>query len=436
MSDPVAIVGAGLAGLVAADELRRRGREVQVYEAGPQVGGLGRSFHDDEGFTMDFGAHFITNRLAAALGMSASCRTVTYYGESVFHAGKVSSYPFGLLTNPRFVASALMSRARPGRPARSAADAFRQSYGAAISKEVAEPLLEAWSGLPAGELSAAVADKLSTSVPKVVWLRVAGRITRRAVAIGYCHEQPESASVWHVYPNHGIGALVEQLANRVSDSVSLSSPVQAINIENDKVTSIVVNDEVRKVSAAVSTAPVNILPKIVTGTEALQHMTRFKYRPMTFVNLKLEGRGLLPDVVTWAPESRFPFFRLTEAPISMPWLAPEGKTVITADLGCEVGDDIWAAGDDELTELVLDSIEPIVPGIRPKYRGSQVMRTPYAYPVFSLDYEAERQDWARGTGVDGLVSIGRNGEFDHILMEDLYWRTLRAMHRLDPARDG
>lgn len=64
------------------------------------------------------------------------------------------------------------------------------------------------------------------------------------------------------------------------------------------------------------------------------------------------------------------------------------------------------------------------------------MRTPYAYPVFSLDYEAERQDWARGTGVDGLVSIGRNGEFDHILMEDLYWRTLRAMHRLDPARDG
>ncbi|MFZ0624975.1 MAG: NAD(P)-binding protein, partial [Acidimicrobiia bacterium] len=74
MKHPVAIIGAGLAGLVAADELKRSGTEVEVYEAGPQVGGLGRSFHDEDGFTMDFGAHFITNRLAAALGVSASCR--------------------------------------------------------------------------------------------------------------------------------------------------------------------------------------------------------------------------------------------------------------------------------------------------------------------------------------------------------------------------
>ena len=43
------------------------------------------------------------------------------------------------------------------------------------------------------------------------------------------------------------------------------------------------------------------------------------------VNLRLEGRGLLPDVVMWTPESKFPFFRLTEVPLSMPWLAPEGK---------------------------------------------------------------------------------------------------------------
>ncbi|MGA7098623.1 MAG: FAD-dependent oxidoreductase [Acidimicrobiia bacterium] len=429
----VAIVGAGLAGLVAADELRRAGTEVEVYEAGPQVGGLGRSFHDEDGFTMDFGAHFITNRLAAALGVSASCRTVRYYGESVFQRGRVSSYPFGLLSNPRFVGSAIRARLRPGGASLSAADAFRRSYGPAISREVAEPLLEAWSGVPAGELSAAVADKLSTTIPKVIWLRLAGRMTRRAVAIGYCHEQPESASVWHVYPDNGIGTLVEALAERVEDSVALASPVQSINVEDDKVVSIVVNDEVKPVDAAISTAPVNILPKIVAGTEALQHLTRFKYRPMVFVNLKLKGRGLLPDVVTWTPEERFPFFRLTEAPISMPWLAPHEKTVITADIGCEVGDEFWTAGEEELADLVLEALEPIVPGIRAKYLGCQVMKTPFAYPVFRLDYENERQAWTRGTGIEGLYSIGRNGEFDHILMEDLYWRTLRTVHRLEFA---
>ena len=67
----VAVVGAGLSGLLAARELQRRGISVTVYESGKQVAGLARSFTDAQGFTYDFGAHFITNRLAAALSGDA-----------------------------------------------------------------------------------------------------------------------------------------------------------------------------------------------------------------------------------------------------------------------------------------------------------------------------------------------------------------------------
>ena len=50
--------------------------------------------------------------------------------------------------------------------------------------------------------------------------------------------------------------------------------------------------------------------------------------------------------------------------------------------------------------------------------------------MFSVGYEADRADLAaHGTGVDGLLSVGRNGEFDHILMEDIYWRTTRRIRR-------
>jgi hypothetical protein len=45
-------------------------------------------------------------------------------------------------------------------------------------------------------------------------------------------------------------------------------------------------------------------------------------------------------------------------------------------------------------------------------------------------YEAERQRFSRGTGIQGLYSVGRNGEFAHILMEDVYHRTVR---RVDAA---
>ena len=157
---------------------------------------------------------------------------------------------------------------------------------------------------------------------------------------------------------------------------------------------------------------------------------------MVFVNLRLTGRHLLPDVVTWTPESRFPFFRLTEGPRSMPWLAPEGKTIITVDIGCNVGDEIWQMPEDRLSGLCLDHLDPLIPGVRRRFLGAHVVRTPIAYPILLNEYEADRQRFEQTTGVDGLYSIGRNGEFAHILMEDIYWRTLRRMHQLsvDGAR--
>src|ERR1700749_5144868 len=93
---PVVVIGAGVAGLTAASYLHRHGVPVRVFEAGKNLAGLARSERDDEGFTYDFGAHFITNRLAAAVGCSASCRMMPRYGETVYFNCTNSSYPTGL----------------------------------------------------------------------------------------------------------------------------------------------------------------------------------------------------------------------------------------------------------------------------------------------------------------------------------------------------
>ena len=48
--------------------------------------------------------------------------------------------------------------------------------------------------------------------------------------------------------------------------------------------------------------------------------------------------------------------------------------------------------------------------------------------MFALDYEHDRAALAtHGTGVRGLHSVGRNGEYDHILMEDTFWRLRRRI---------
>ncbi|MBX9787390.1 MAG: FAD-dependent oxidoreductase [Pirellulales bacterium] len=431
---PVAIVGAGFAGLTAGGYLRAHGVPVRVYEASSQVAGLARSFVDDDGFSSDFGAHFITNRLAAAVGFSSHCEPVPRYDEAFWLGARSREYPFGIISSPRFVTSALAAKLQRTRAVDSAADWFRKHYGRALADDVAIPLTEAWSGAPASELSAAVAEKIPASALQTLKLGLAKRISGRMVAIGYCRELHESPHVWHVYPRGGVGAMCEHMAQPLCDHISTRSPVESIVVEDGRATGVCVAGQFESASAVICTSPVHVLAKLVVGTDALQPLATFRYRPMVFVNLRFEGRGLLPAVVLWTPEREAPFFRLTETPLSAPWLAPAGKTIITADIGCQVGDEIWCMSDEELGGRCVEALTRIIPDATQRYLGCRVLRTPLAYPVFLRCYESERRRFAASSGVDGLYSIGRNGEFAHILLEDIYWRTRRTMRKLMAER--
>ena len=312
----------------------------------------------------------------------------------------------------------------------SAAEWFVERYGESLAREVALPLLEAWSGAPAENLSPAVGENLPGSIINTLYLKAAGLLTGRAVSCGYSREMPETPSVWHVYPKDGVSTLCKKLAEGLEDSIKFDSPVQEVLVENEKVIGVRVKDEVQEVSAVISTAPANILGKLVKGTSALQGVSHFRFRPMVFVNMRLDGHNLLPDTVLWFPERDFPFFRLTEVTRSMPWMAPEGKSIITADIGCQKGDEFWTMDEDKLIQLCLENLTPLVPDAKERFLGGNVLRTPIAYPVFLNDYEKERQEFEKTTKIENLISIGRNGEFAHMFMEDVYWRTRKKVKEL------
>ena len=436
---PVAIIGGGFAGLLAAQLLRRHGVPFVLYERGDELGGLARSFRDENGFAHDLGAHFITNRLASALGVSEQCSDVKQYGESVLLDDRTYSYPFGLMRNPKLLLGAAASMARrclKSQSTESAADWFEQAYGKPMAQRVAIPLLEQWAGVDASELAASVANKIPQSVIETMWLTMGRTMTGRPIAVGYCREKPQSTRVWCVYPDEGIGALISKLTSDLDDSIQLESHVESITADSGQIVSVRVNGHEQPVSAVISTVPIHILADLVKGTDALAPLSKFRYRAMACVNLQFSGEGLLPNAVLWTPEEQFPFLRLTELTQGVPWMAPPGKTQISADIGCEIGGDIWSMPDDRLGELCIESIDPIISNARNKYLGCKVARAPFAYPLFLREYEADRVALEQSTGVDGLHVIGRNGEFAHILMEDIYWRTLTKVRQVVAARNN
>lgn len=426
----VVVLGAGLAGLAAAAHLNRRGVGAVVVEASPNPHGMAASERDADGFSYDLGAHFITNRLAAAVGIGAQCDVVARYGEQVLLGGKHYAYPLGLMTSPRYAASAVRARLQRTRDVVSAADWFRANYGAALAEDVAIPLVAAWSGLPADQLSAEVASKIPGSIAQTVWLTAVKRAGHRAVAIGYCGTRPQSAAVFHVAPREGAAAVTAALIPRLEHEVRVSSPAEAIYVEDGRVVGVRAGGQLLEADAVVSTIPLPLLARIVSGSEAAKRFGQFRFRGIVAVNIKVDTRHVLPDTMVWVPDND-PFFRLTEAPLSMPHQAPPGKSIVLCEIGAQPGDHWWTMADDDLARACLQALDERYPGVGARYLGHHVQRLATAYPVYDLAYEADRTDFARnGTGIDGLISIGRNGGFRHHLMEDIYWTTISEIDSL------
>ena len=82
--------------------------------------------------------------------------------------------------------------------------------------------------------------------------------------------------MWHVYPNEGLSTLCEHLASCLDSAIELQSAVERIIVEKERVRAIRVGGQDIEVSAVMSTAPVNVLAKLVEGSDALKISRAFQ----------------------------------------------------------------------------------------------------------------------------------------------------------------
>ncbi len=124
---------------------------------------------------------------------------------------------------------------------------------------------------------------------------------------------------------------------------------------------------------------------------ALERAARaLRFRALTFVHLLLDRPDFSDATWMYVASGGLRTSRIQEPRRRSPAMAPPGRTSLLLEVPCDVGDDVWAAGDDALRARFTAELEAL--GFRvDDVRGAFAARVAHGYPVYHLGYDADRR---------------------------------------------
>jgi protoporphyrinogen oxidase len=406
---PVVIMGAGPAGLTAALELARAGREVVVWEADPSyVGGISRTVQA-EGYRFDLGGHLFHSKSdeinefwrKALPDDFIECTGVS----RLFFRGKFFAYPLnirkaafslGLVEGFKAGWSYLRARTKPIKPEESLADWLSNQYGRCLGEVLFKPYYEKLLGLPGEQISATLAER---------------------------HFQPRAdPNVRFYYPRHGPGQMWESVANRVlerNNALFLGRKVQTVHWDETGVTHITGTNAAGEFFQQEGSHFLSSLPL----GELLLSLDPPPPKEVADAARSLRYRGLITVCVIVGRETVFPerVVAIHDTAVKVAniqnyknWSAEMVADATTTSLGleyfCSEGDTIWNATDYDLAQLAIRELGQLGLVREPEVKDAFVVRMPKAYPIYNQLYQQHLEVIKQWVGLfANLQPLGRNG---------------------------
>jgi protoporphyrinogen oxidase len=138
-----------------------------------------------------------------------------------------------------------------------------------------------------------------------------------------------------------------------------------------------------------------------------------------------------PYTALYVPDMRFSFHRLSFSLNFTTEGAPPGHEGIAAEITTNPGDGFHELDDQEVVRRVVDGLETMGLLKRESVHFQRVYRTKHAYVVRTFDYDKKLSLVLDYLNALGIVSVGRNAEFEYINMDEAIRRGLKAAAALD-----
>ena len=448
-SKPIVIMGAGPAGLTAAFQLARAGREVVVWEADPSyVGGISRTVQA-EGFRFDIGGHRFFSKSEEVNEVWRQIMPDDFIDcprlSRIYFKGKYFSYPLetmnaflnlGLVETTRILWSYLQARLKPVKPEVSFAQWVTNRFGKRLFETFFKSYTEKVWGISCDELSADLAGQ-----------RFKGLSLRAAIRAKKTGATAKTLDRHFLYPRLGPGQMWETAANKVLErggGVFLDRKVQTIHWDETGVTHITGTNArgeffQQEGSHFLSSIPLRELmlsldpppPKeVANAAKAL------RYRDFITICLIVERADVFPDTWIYIHDPSVKVGRIQNYKNWSAAMVPDPKfTSLGMEYFCFEGDNLWNSTDYDLAQLAIREAAQIGLVKASEIKDAFVVRMPKAYPIYDQEYQHHLDVIKQWVGLfANLQPVGRNGMHHYNNQDHSMMTAMLAVRNIEGGR--
>lgn len=425
----IAILGGGLTGLTLGYLLNNKETSFEILEKEKECGGLMRTLQA-EGFTFDYGgSHVIFSKDKEIrdfmLNLLGKNRTKNRRNTKVLYNGYYVKYPFenGLSDLPReanfeclyyFIQNLINKEQGKLKAPNNLKEWFYYTFGKGIAEKYLVPYNEKIWKYPLEKISLEWVERVPNPPIEDIVKSSLGIATE-----GYTHQ------LYFYYPKiGGIQALIKSLEGNIKDRITTGFEVKKIKKEDGKW--IIWNGkEEKSYDKIISTIPIQNLVKAIGAPKKVKNAaSNLKHNSLISVMLGLNTPKINDFSWLYIPAKSILPHRVSFPSNFSPYVVPQGKSSVVAEVTCNIGSEIWRMKDEEIIERVIDDLHSLEIIHKKDVCFAKARRTEYAYVISDLNYNENMKivkSYITGIGID---LVGRFAEFKYLNMDACIKRSM------------